>query len=120
MKPASASGMTMLADETKPFVLLDDARPGGAPARLYRAPLRTIVAATPAEVPDALKALRAARTECLHAAGYLSYEAGAALQPRAPVLAGDGPLLWFGLFDRFDEIAPDAVAALLPDRPRDL
>jgi para-aminobenzoate synthetase/4-amino-4-deoxychorismate lyase len=105
----------MLAAETRPFVLLDDARPGGAPARLYRAPLRIIVAATPAEVPDALKALRAARSEGLHAVGYLTYEAGAALQPRAPVLASDAPVLWFGLFDRFDEIGPDAVAALLPD-----
>ena len=105
----------MLADETKPFVLLDDARPGGAAARLYRAPLRTIVAATPAEVPAALAALRAARAEGLHAAGYLGYEAGAALQPRAPVLAGDGPVLWFGLFEQFEEIAHDAVPALLPD-----
>ncbi|MDB5709367.1 MAG: aminobenzoate synthetase [Sphingomonas bacterium] len=105
----------MLADETKPFVLLDDARPGGAAARLYRAPLRTIVAATPAQVPGALAALRAARAEGLHAAGYLSYEAGAALQPRTPVLAGDGPVLWFGLFEQFEEIAHDEVPALLPD-----
>jgi len=105
----------MLASETKPFVLLDDARPGGMPARLYRAPLRTIVAATPREVPAALAAVRAARAEGLHAAGYLNYEAGAALQPRAPVLAGNEPVLWFGLFDRFDEIAADAVPALLPD-----
>ena len=105
----------MLAAETQPFVLLDDARPDGAAARLYRAPRRTVVAETPAGVPAALAALRAARSEGLHAAGYLTYEAGAALQPRAPVLAGDGPVLWFGLFDRFDEIAPDAVPALLPD-----
>jgi len=105
----------MLASETKPFVLLDDARPGGMPARLYRAPLRTIVAATPREVPAALAAVRAARADGLHAAGYLNYEAGAALQPRAPVLAGNEPVLWFGLFDRFDEIAADAVPALLPD-----
>jgi len=105
----------MLAGETKPFVLLDDARPGGMPPRLYRAPLRTIVAATPREVPAALAAVRAARAEGLHAAGYLNYEAGAALQPRAPVLAGNEPVLWFGLFDRFDEIAADAVPALLPD-----
>jgi para-aminobenzoate synthetase/4-amino-4-deoxychorismate lyase len=107
--------MTMLAAETQPFILLDDARPGGSPARLYRAPLRVIVADTPADVPAALAALRAARCDGLHAAGYLTYEAGAALQPRAPVLPGEGPVLWFGMFDRFDQIAPDAVLALLPD-----
>lgn len=105
----------MLAAETSPFILLDDARAGGAPARLYRAPRRTIIAATPAELSAALGALRAARSEGLHAAGYLTYEAGAALHPRAPVLQGNGPILWFGLFDRFDEIAADAVPALLPD-----
>ncbi|MEG3144409.1 aminodeoxychorismate synthase component I [Sphingomonas sp. RT2P30] len=105
----------MLAAETQPFILLDDARPGGAPARLYRAPLRMIVADTPADVPAALAALRAARREGLHAAGYLAYEAGAALQPRAPIIPGEGPILWFGIFDRFDEIAPDDVPALLPD-----
>jgi len=105
----------MLAAETRPFVLLDDARPGGAAARLYRAPLRTISAATPADIPAALAALRAARAEGLHAAGYLTYEAGAAFQPRAPRLPTEEPVLWFGLFERFDQIAPDAVPALLPD-----
>ncbi|MDH7973956.1 aminodeoxychorismate synthase component I [Sphingomonas sp. AR_OL41] len=105
----------MLATETQPFILLDDARAGGAPARLYRAPLRVIVAETPTEVPAALTALRTARGEGLHAAGYLAYEAGAALQPRAPILPGEGPVLWFGIFDRFEEIAPDDVPALLPD-----
>lgn len=105
----------MLAAETRPFVLLDDARPGGAAARLYRAPLRTISAATPADIPAALAALRAARAEGLHAAGYLTYEAGVAFQPRAPRLPVEEPVLWFGLFDRFDQIASDAVPALLPD-----
>ena len=107
--------MTMLTAESLPFVLLDDARPGGAAARLYRKPRRVITAATAGAVPAALQALRAARAEGLHVAGYISYEAGAALQPRAPTLASDGPLLWFGLFDGFDEIAADAVPALLPD-----
>ncbi|MBX3593604.1 aminodeoxychorismate synthase component I [Sphingomonas sp.] len=99
-----------------PFVLLDDARPGGEDARLYRAPVRTIVAMRGDEVRPALAALDAARGEGLHAAGYIAYEAGHALEPRlgAPA-AGDGPLLWFGLFDGHVRIAAAEVPAHLPD-----
>lgn len=99
-----------------PFVLLDDARQGGADARLYRDPVRTIVARMPDEVRPALDALDAARGEGLHAAGYLAYEAGHALEPRlgTPVTAG-GPLLWFGLFANYETIAAEQVPALLPD-----
>ncbi len=95
----------------EPFVLLDDARPGGA-ARLYRAPLRVIEALAVEEVAPALDAVRAANTQGLHAAGYLAYEAGAAFEPALPRPAAIAPLLWFGLFDRWEE--PD-LAALLPD-----
>lgn len=98
-----------------PFVLLDDPRPGGAGARLYEAPVRVVTAHTADQVRPALAALRAARCEELHAAGWLAYEAGAALVERAPGLAGDGPLLWFGLFDRYRLLAADEVEALLGD-----
>jgi para-aminobenzoate synthetase/4-amino-4-deoxychorismate lyase len=96
-----------------PYVLLDDARPGGAVARLYRDPAAVVTAATLGEVPAALEQLRAAGRAGRHIAGYLAYDAGAAFVPGAPVLPSEGPLLWFGLFAGFDEI-PD-VAALLPD-----
>ncbi|SEN73783.1 para-aminobenzoate synthetase / 4-amino-4-deoxychorismate lyase [Sphingomonas gellani] len=96
-----------------PFVFLDDARPGGAPARLYRRPARIVRAGTAAEVMPALADLRDAQRDGLHAAGFLRYEAGAAFEPAAePLGHSDGPLLWFGLFDRWDEVAD--VAALLP------
>ncbi len=98
---------------TAPFVLLDDARDGGAAPRLYRDPQRIVRADTAAEVRPALEALRAARAEGLHAAGYLTYEAGEALAARPVGMAQDGPLLWFGLFDGWHE--PGDVAALLPD-----
>ena len=98
-----------------PFVLLDDARPGGAGARLYARPAQVVAAATLDEVRPALAALRAARAQGLHAAGWLSYEAGAALVEHAPVRAADGPLLWFGLFEDYRTLGADAVAALLPD-----
>ena len=107
---------------TAPFVLLDDARENGAPARLYRAPVRIVRADTPEAVRPALDALRAATAEGLHAAGMMSYEAGMALAPRsirtdkaAPESAATdrparAPLLWFGLFNGYETIAADAVA----------
>lgn len=97
-----------------PFVLLDDARSPGVPARLYQDPVRVIEAWTADAVAPALAALRRARDEGLHAAGFLSYEAGAALEPRAGVVvAGAVPLLWFGLF-RDCAVIPD-IATALPD-----
>jgi len=106
----------MLARETAPFVLLDDAREEGAPARLYRRPVRVVEARSIAQVVPALDSLRAARDAGLHAAGFLSYDAGAAFEPVLGVpWTNDTPLLWFGLFDRYEEIAPGDVPAILPD-----
>lgn len=98
-----------------PFVLIDDARDGGS-ARLYRDPVEIVRADRATEVLPALERLRAARGRGLHAAGYLTYEAGAALMPRAlPARDGDGPLLWFGLFADYRLLDGAGVAALLPD-----
>ena len=102
-----------------PFVLLDDARPAGAGVRLYEAPARIVTATTLAEVRPALAALRAGAREGLHAAGWLSYDGGAALVDRAPAMmqsgAAAGPLAWFGLFESYRELAAEEVAGLLPD-----
>ncbi|TPG41374.1 aminodeoxychorismate synthase component I [Sphingomonas koreensis] len=105
----------MLADTPPPFVLLDDAGPGGAPARLYRAPVRVIEAHRPGEIGALLAELRTARAAGLHAAGFLAYEAGPGIEPRLAAADAATPLAWFGLFDRYETIAPDDVAALLPD-----
>jgi para-aminobenzoate synthetase/4-amino-4-deoxychorismate lyase len=95
----------------EPYVLLDDARAGGA-ARLYRAPVRVIEAHAVEEVAPALDAVRAGNAAGLHAAGYLAYEAGAAFEPTLPRPAEPALLLWFGLFDSWE--TPD-IAAALPD-----
>ena len=71
----------MLPPTGQPFVLLDDARPGGAAPRLYRDPVRVLRADDPVELPRLLGALKSAQRDGLHAAGYLSYEAGLALEP---------------------------------------
>jgi para-aminobenzoate synthetase / 4-amino-4-deoxychorismate lyase len=98
-----------------PFVLLDDARANAAAsARLYHKPVEIIETRDPAAVPVLLDKLRG---KALHIAGFLSYEAGHALEPKLDGVARtpDVPLLWFGLFEGFEEVAADQVAALLPD-----
>lgn len=101
----------------EPFVLLDDARTdGAAAARLYRAPRETVVAMRGEDVAPALERIETLRREGLHLAGYLTYEAGLALEPRLAPLsrkAGNAPLLWFGAFDRFEELPADDLAAWL-------
>jgi para-aminobenzoate synthetase/4-amino-4-deoxychorismate lyase len=98
----------MLPDS--PFILLDDARPGGT-ARLYADPVEIIAG----DVAEGLARLKAARARGLHAAGFLTYEASEALEPSAWTrpAGGESPRLWFGLFERCEQVLD--VAALLPD-----
>jgi len=108
---------------TAPFVLLDDARPGGG-ALLFSELVDVIEARDPGDVRPCLDRLRGRR-----AAGFLAYEAGYSLEgrlePFAATPAGEAPpLLWFGLFERAE---PVDAAAFLPDpagawagRPRPL
>jgi len=100
-----------------PFVLLDDARPGG-PRFLYRNPVGRIEAARPDDVAPALERVRAALADGKHVAGWMAYEAGHALEPRLAPLAhpGEGlPLLWFGLFEHVEQVAPAALENWLGD-----
>lgn len=84
-----------------PFILLDDARSGRA--RLFRDPVEIVRADRLDDVVPALERLRGERR---HAVGFLAYEAGRALEPRlaAGFRQPPVPLLWFGLFDRFDVV----------------
>ncbi len=102
------------------FALFDDARVRGpAPARLYRDPVAIVEARAMREVQPALDRIADAREAGLHAAGYLSYEAGLALEERLAPAARrrqDGaPLLWFGLFEGVRLVDPAAVPGLLSD-----
>lgn len=112
--------MTRLISAETPFVLLDDARPGGAAARLFRAPVETIEVRDHAGVAAALGQLEQARGKGLHVAGFLSYEAGLAFEDRLaplrrPLEDGAPPLLWFGLFEEMERAPADEVLGLLPD-----
>jgi para-aminobenzoate synthetase/4-amino-4-deoxychorismate lyase len=92
-----------------PFILLDDARTGRA--RLFRDPVEIVRADRLDEVVPALERLRGERR---HAVGFLAYEAACALEPRLGSIfrQPETPLLWFGLFDRFEEVDAEAW---LPD-----
>lgn len=77
----------------------------GRSFRKFQSPVRVVTAVSPQEVLPALVELETAvRAENLYAAGFIAYEAAAAfdLAVHEPV---DGlPLLWFGLFEDFEEI----------------
>lgn len=102
-----------------PFVLLDDARASdAAPARLYTDPVEVIVTRKAGDIPAALAALKTATRGGLHAAGFMAYEAGFAVERKLaalPPVALDVPLLWFGLFRDYEEIASQDMPARLPD-----
>jgi para-aminobenzoate synthetase component 1 len=89
-------------------ILVEDG-PGGRPA-LFRAAQAVLVAQTGAEVPALLAELDKARAKGFWVAGYLSYEAGYALEPKlaAQEPDGGGPRAVFGVF-----AGPEDAAALL-------
>jgi len=96
-----------------PFVLFD-----AAPGRLYSGPVEIVETRDPEQVQACLGRLRGAAARGLHAAGFLSYEAGYSLEAKLKPLRADpdehgSPLLWFGLFDGFRQVD---VEALLPDK----
>jgi anthranilate/para-aminobenzoate synthase component I len=86
------------------------------PAKAFRfADLReTIEARTPADVPEALAALEKATQDGHWAAGYLAYEAAPGIDPDLAVRSfrdardpfAELPLVWFGVFDRRQDVPP--------------
>jgi para-aminobenzoate synthetase component 1/para-aminobenzoate synthetase/4-amino-4-deoxychorismate lyase len=107
------------ASQHEPFVLLDDASADGdGRALLFRDPVGIVRADSMAQVMPALAEVARAADYGLHAAGYISYTAGHAFEPRTAGYAlrdGDtGPLLWFGMFEAPVAIPSSAVPDLLP------
>ncbi|WP_299649786.1 aminodeoxychorismate synthase component I [Sphingomonas bacterium] len=110
---AARATLGAVLDLSEPFVLLDDARAGGAASRLYRGPVEVVAAAGPNEVAGVLERARAGSRQGLSAAGLLTYEATAAFEPSVGARPGAAtPVAWFGLFDGWQEVDP---MALLPD-----
>ena len=73
--------------------------------RKFHNPVRVVTAVSPQEVLPALVELETAvRAEKLYAAGFISYEAAAAFDLAVHPPLDGLPLLWFGLFEGFEEI----------------
>lgn len=93
-----------------PFILFDDAR-SASRARIYRNPYEIVETCDPGQIRSCLDRVQAAVDAGSHAAGFISYGTGLALEPRlAPLLAarnGTDTLLWFGLFTNAETISPD-------------
>lgn len=109
-----------------PFVLLDDARQNGPSAgeagraRLYTAAHEIVIARRPEEVAPALARIEALLAQGHAMAGHVAYEAGLVLEPRlAPLAAArsgaDGPLIWMGAFDGWQDMSGEEVARWLAE-----
>jgi para-aminobenzoate synthetase/4-amino-4-deoxychorismate lyase len=89
-------------------VLLESFARAGFPRSFRFDGLKAVVIArTPAEVVPALREVEQAVELGRHAAGFVSYEAAAGLNPDLPAAgSGDLPLIWFGIFNERHECAP--------------
>lgn len=107
-------------DFNAPFVLLDDARGGNpATARLYSQPKTILRADHIDSIARLLGNVEVHRMQGQHVAGYLAYEAGYAFEPKLKSLFttrkrnATAPLGWFGVFDRYTQMAGDKVEGFL-------
>src|SRR5579862_3403506 len=84
---------------------------------LFRSPKKIIEARDASEIRTGLLAIDRASSEGLWVAGYISYEAGHALEPSLADLCRplpDGsPLLWFGCYDA-PQVREESVARTIP------
>lgn len=104
----------MSSYQSAPQILLEHG-PGGRAVAFDQASAR-VIAYRPDEVMPALAELDAARRRGKWVAGYMSYEAGYALEPKLAHLMPEDrahPLLAFGIFDAPRDPAPVSGAARL-------
>lgn len=99
------AGLHALVERTPGAVLLQTARPGAESSlsRLFLSPLRCLQAHTADDLPLLFEAIDQTLDQGGCAAGFFSYECGAAFEPTAaPPAPSDSstPLAWFGLYER--------------------
>lgn len=89
--------------------LLETTLPGGGISRSFERPQEVISAFAPEDLPTAFAAMEAARAKGLYLAGFLSYEAGYALEPKLKgYLRAETqvPLLWFVAYEKACPMTP--------------
>ncbi len=101
-----------------PFVLLEDRLAPSAKARLFQTPSEVVRCERPEDVGEAFGRIEAGLARGLHAAGFLAYDLGFALETRlAPLLppVRSVPLLWMGLFPPPLSLEAQTVDAMFAD-----
>ncbi|HEX5697467.1 MAG TPA: chorismate-binding protein, partial [Rhodoferax sp.] len=84
-------------------VLLDFCDPHGQQPALrcaFEQPQQTLVAHTPGQVKPLLKAVDALSNQGFWCVGYVRYEAAPAFDAALQVHDSDGPLAWFGIYEK--------------------
>ena len=108
-----------------PFVLLEASGKPEQNVLLFEAPHQIIEAKTLNDVAPAFNEIELALASGYHVAGYMSYELGAALEPRlhhclndepSTSMPNDTPLLWFGVFAEKTLTTPQALKDFLHQR----
>jgi para-aminobenzoate synthetase / 4-amino-4-deoxychorismate lyase len=108
-----------LVERTPAAILLESARPGSCDSLslLFLSPVRVLQANNPAEIPGLFAQIEAAIASNYIAAGFFTYECGAAFAAKAVVhsrnepsssVAATPPLAWFGIFEQnytYDHLA---------------
>lgn len=103
------------------FVLLDNSTDSNGPSLLFEDPIEIIEARHLNDVRPALEKIQAGVKDGFHAAGYISYEAGYALEPKVERLMQPShkmPLVWFGLYRSPTTMTHEAVTHWLATHKR--
>ena len=100
-----------IAAEALSVVLQESA--AGTPRWLaFRRPREVLQARTAAQVMDCLEQVQARVGQGMYAAGFVTYEAGAAMDPALLTHApGSLPLVWFGIYARPEAVSPELFTA---------
>ena len=108
---------SMVAASNPGSVLLQRARSRSRRSMLFRNPTKILIVRRPARVLEAFSAVEEALADGFFVAGYISYEAGFALEPSLADLStkvyNGEPLLWLGCYrgpETCEEAAPSFAA----------
>ncbi len=105
------------------FLFDDSGAPAGGRGLLLENPVGLIKAEDPAELLSSIDLLEQAIDSGLYAAGFISYEAGYALEPRLRTRMPEQrqlPLLWFALYPECETLDGKAYKTFFEHRTKDV